>query len=97
MNSAAYWDTQEGIGQLALSKRDTLVVSLVGKADHWYVRVRMHRKEEVDGEVRSVPGNQGLIIPVDRAGDLAALLQQAQARQPSHGFEQWEDIMEPES
>src|SRR5687767_3269670 len=96
MTESAYWEAQEGIGQLALSKRDTLVISLVGKADHWYVRVRMYRREEVDGEVRSVPGNQGLILPVDRAGDLAALLQQAQERKAPHSVDQWVDITETE-
>jgi hypothetical protein len=86
MAGAAYWDSQQRLGQVRLSDRDTVLVSLVSKADRYYVRLRVHRRELSEGVTRSVPGNQGLIVPVAAAADLAALLRQVTVLVPTHGF-----------
>ncbi len=54
---AHYWDTQERLGQVDLSPRDTLVVSVVSHSGAQYVRLQVHRSEMVDGIRRSTPGS----------------------------------------
>ena len=79
----SYWDSQEHIGQVSLSARDALVVSLVGHGDAQYVRLQVHCRTLVDGVLQNVPGQKGVIPPIDAAADVAELLVQATERRPA--------------
>jgi hypothetical protein len=78
----SYWDAQERIGQVALSERVSLVVSLVGRKGAWYVRLQQHRHEGQGASQRSVPTERGLMLPVGQIGALVDLLEQARDRVP---------------
>ena len=82
LTPATYWDSQARIGEARLSERDTLVVSLVRHGDAQYVRLQVHRRTLVDGVLQSVPGQKGVILPIDTVADVAELLTQATARRP---------------
>lgn len=81
-----YWDSQERIGQVALSDRDLLLVAKLQHGDERYVRLQVHRRTVVDGVPTTTPGTRGVILPLAAAGDVAELLRQAvvsEARPPS--------------
>ncbi len=84
---ANYWDSQERIGQVSLSERDALVVSLVRHGAAHYVRLQVHRHTLVDGVPQSVPGQKGVILPIDTAADVAELLIQAAERRPANPYQ----------
>ena len=82
MSRPPYWAAQQRVGQVPLSARDTLVVSLVMRAGAWYVRLRVHRRVPSGAGVRTVGGNRGLVLPVGVAAAVADLLQQAVGQVP---------------
>ena len=85
--SASSWDAQERVGEVRLSPQTTLLVSLVRRSGRWYVRLRTYRLEPRRRGQRSVPGNQGLIVPVEAVGELVALLRQADTQIPRKPWE----------
>ena len=87
-----YWDRQEPIGQVSLSERDMLVVSLVTHGAAQYVRLQVHRRTLVEGVLQSVPGQKGVILPIDTAADVAELLVQATERRPADPAQEREII-----
>ena len=82
MNRSPHWDAQQRAGQVLLSARDTLVVSLVMRAGTWYVRLRVHRRVPSTAGVRTVGGTRGLVLPVGVVAAVADLLQQAVGQVP---------------
>lgn len=85
---ANYWDAQERVGQVELSARDTLVVSVVSHGDAQYVRLQVHRSELVDGTPRSTPGQKGVIVPIASIAGIAELLVQVVERRTTSAYQQ---------
>ena len=56
-----------------MSAHATLIVPLVRHDQAWFVRLRVHRRFVKDGIARSVPGQRGLLLPVERVADRATL------------------------
>ena len=82
-----YWDSQERIGQVSLSERDSLVVSLVRHGSTQYVRLQVHRRMLVDGVLQSVPGQKGVILPIDTVANVGELLVQATERRTVNPYQ----------
>ena len=68
------WDAQERIGEVRLSDRSTLLVSLVRRAGRWYVRMQTHRWEGEGNAARWVLGNHGLILRIEVIGEVDTAL-----------------------
>ena len=74
-----YWDSQERIGQVALSDRDVLLVAKLYHGAEQYVRLQVHRRTMVDGVPTTTPGTKGVILPLAAVAEIAELLRQALA------------------
>ena len=86
MSGGTYWEAQERVGQVSLSARDTLVVSIVKHGAQWFARLRVHQTVGEGATQRQVPGKQGLIVPIEQAAAVAALLTQAVEQVPKRRF-----------
>src|SRR4028118_2371959 len=91
--SGAYRDAQQRVGEVRLSERDILLVSRVQHGQQWYARLRVHRLTQHGSTLHKVPGEQGLIVPLEQVAAVVAVLQQtleAGERQPRPSAEEEE-------